>query len=154
MIFEARSISVILAKRTCEAMKTYQITDWKKPPVSVMTYWVHRPLYAGSPDQASLFEPPRPGPVGSDGWPVLMVEVDEVKLVFTSLAELDTYVDVMSQTPLPSTRELSRGFSMGPDSHWLSQLPKKAKSPEHRETAVTYLRELRPVFAAMAERPG
>ena len=75
-----------------------------------------------------------------------------VELVFTSPAELDTYVDVMSRKPLPSSRALSRGFPMGPNSHWLSRLPKKAKSVKHRETAVKYLREIRGAFAAVAER--
>ncbi len=135
-------------------MKSYQITYWKKPPVSVMTYWVHQPVDAESLGRATLFEPPRPGPVGGEGWPVLMVEVDGVKLVFTSLAELDTYVDVMSRKPLPSTRVLSRRFPMGPNSHWLSRLPKKAKSPKHRATAVKYLSEVRGEFAKVAERPG
>jgi hypothetical protein len=133
-------------------MKSHHITYWKTPPISVMTYWVHKPLEAGGLDRATTFEPPRPGPVGGKGWPVLLVEVDGVELVFTSLAELDTYVDVMSRTPLPSTRELSRDFPIGPNSHWLSRLPKKAKSVKHRETAVKYLREIRPAFAEVAGR--
>tara|TARA_R110000787_G_scaffold45526_4_gene111027 strand:+ start:846 stop:1310 length:465 start_codon:yes stop_codon:yes gene_type:complete len=154
LIFYGLSISIGMGERTGEAMKSYQITYWKKPPVSVMTYWVHQPVDAESLGRATLFEPPRPGPVGGEGWPVLMVEVDGVKLVFTSLAELDTYVDVMSRKPLPSTRVLSRRFPMGPNSHWLSRLPKKAKSPKHRETAVKYLSEVRGEFAKVAERPG
>ena len=133
-------------------MKTHQITFWKTPPISVMTYWVHRALDGESFDRATRFDPPRPGPVGGKGWPVLLVEVDGVELVFTSLAELDTYVDVMSRKPLPSSRALSRGFPMGPNSHWLSRLPKKAKTVKHRETAVKYLREIRGAFAAVAER--
>ena len=133
-------------------MKTHQITFWKTPPISVMTYWVHRALDGESISRATRFEPPRPGPVGGKGWPVLLVEVDGVELVFTSLAELDTYVDVMSRKPLPSSRALSRGFPMGPNSHWLSRLPKKAKTVKHRETAVKYLREIRGAFAAVAER--
>ena len=114
-------------------MKTHQITFWKTPPISVMTYWVHRALDGESLDRATRFDPPRPGPVGGKGWPVLLVEVDGVE-------------------PLPSSRALSRGFPMGPNSHWLSRLPKKAKTVKHRETAVKYLREIRGAFAAVAER--
>jgi len=135
-------------------LKSHQITYWKTPPVSVMTYWVHRALDGESFSRATRFDPPRPGPVGGKGWPVLLVEVDGVGLVFTSLAELDTYVDVMSRRPLPLSRELLRDFPMGPNSHWLSRLPKKAKSVKHRETAVKYLREIRRGFAALVERQG
>lgn len=135
-------------------MKFYQITYWKMPPISVMTYWVHKPLDGESLNTATVFDPPRPGPVPGEGWPVLMVEIDGVELVFTSLAELDTYVEVMSRQPLPTTMALSRERPIGPNTHWLSRMPKKAKSTKHRDKAIKYLREIRGAFAAVAERPS
>lgn len=79
---------------------------------------------------------------------MFMVEFDGFTFRFASLAELDVCVATLSQKVLPTTRRLSaeRDTEMGPNSHWLSRLPKDTKSWRYREQAVRYLMETREDF--------
>ena len=115
---------------------------WVDSPLS---YWVHveaddRPYY-----ESERFDPPRPGPVPGRGYARLFVELDGVTLEFSSLAELDHLIEVLSRKALPTTRSLSarRPGGRGPNSHWLSRLPAKAKPWRYRQRAVRYLSEVR-----------
>ncbi|MEZ5669916.1 MAG: hypothetical protein R3F55_21275 [Alphaproteobacteria bacterium] len=123
---------------------------FRPSPVSA---WVHVPTGpVPAWRDAGAYSPPLPGPVGGRGWPVLDVEVDGVALTFSSLAELDHVIDVLSRNPLPTTRQLSaaRGNGAGPNGHWLSRLPAKAKPARFRAVLVARLRRARDAYAAVA----
>jgi hypothetical protein len=119
--------------------------SWTKEP---MTFWVH--IEAGGKPwcEAESFNPPAPKPVPGRGWPVFLVEFDGFTFRFASLAELDVCVATLSRKVLPSTRRLSaeRGTRVGPNSHWLSRLPRGTKSWRYREKAIRYLVEARQDF--------
>ncbi|GGY19962.1 hypothetical protein GCM10007386_56440 [Pseudoduganella dura] len=97
---------------------------------------------AGSTTQ---FIPAAPAPVPHKGFVFLHVDVAGVDLQFSSLAQLDHFIEVMEAKPLPTTRRLSgkRDSSAGPNSHWLSRLPAHLKAPKERAKLVSQLRAVR-----------
>src|SRR5215831_11109857 len=112
--------------------------EWRPGP---MTFWVHRHLDADSWSTASTFDPPKPAPVSGRGYATYFVEIDGVTFKFASLDEFRECIRVLSLKVLPSTRALSaaRGTGVGPNSHWLSRLPSRAKPWRYRERATRYL---------------
>lgn len=131
-------------------MKRYEIVysdDYRPSPVS---FWVHQHLDAEAWLNAEDFDPPLPRPVPGCGWASLLVDVDGVRLVFSSTEEVEHVIDVLSQNPLPTTRQLSiqRGTTVGPNRHWLSRLPAKAKPAKFRDKLVRYLKRCLPEFRA------
>jgi hypothetical protein len=111
-----------------------------------LSFWVHRHLDADAWMNASQFDPPLPRPVPGQGWAQLVVEFDGVTVRFSSSAELNHFVDVLSRNPLPTTKRLAelRGTTLGPNSHWLSRLPARAKPRDFRERLIAYLERVRP----------
>lgn len=74
-------------------------------------------------------------------WCLLSVEFDSVDLRFAMPPELDLFLDVMSQNPLPSGRALVPDQSIGrPNNHWLLRLPAQAKPNKFRQRLCAYLR--------------
>ncbi|MHA3914140.1 hypothetical protein [Halovulum sp. GXIMD14793] len=75
-------------------------------------------------------------------WCLLEVHFDGVDLRFVMPEELDLFLDVMSQNPLPSGQSLIAGCPLGrPNRHWLSRLPKKAKPLKFRQAVCRYLKD-------------
>ncbi len=75
-------------------------------------------------------------------WYLLEVHFNSVDLRFATPLELDHFIAVMSQNPLPSGWSLVRGQRWGrPNNHWLSRLPKAAKSWKFRQAICKYLQE-------------
>jgi hypothetical protein len=76
---------------------------------------------------------------------ILHVDAADVDLQFSSLAQLDHFIEVMEAKPLPTSRQLSkkRELPVGPNSHWLSRLPAKLKAPKERTKLVSRLRAVR-----------
>lgn len=113
-----------------------------------MTFWIHAATDGKPMHQALQFDPPAPKPVPGRGWPIYFVEFDGFTFRFASLLELDACVATLSQKLLPTARRLSalRGTTMGPNSHWLSRLPKGTKSWRYREPAVAYLNQAKEAF--------
>ncbi|ANL47973.1 hypothetical protein AMC87_CH03320 [Rhizobium phaseoli] len=75
-------------------------------------------------------------------WCLLAVHFDGVDLIFATPLELDQFLAVMSQNPLPSGWALIPGQSVGrPNNHWLSRLPKGAKSWKFRQSICRFLRQ-------------
>lgn len=73
-------------------------------------------------------------------WCLLEVHFDGVDLRFAMPEELDHFIDVMSQNPLPSGRALAPECAIGrPNGHWLSRLPAKAKPMKFRSRVCAYL---------------
>lgn len=112
--------------------------DWRTAPLA---FWVHVPV-AGS---QTLCTPAVPEPVLHRGYIFLHVEADGVDLQFSSLAQLDHFIDVMTARPLPTSLQLSRkrAAPVGPNSHWLSRLPAKLKAPRKRAKLVHGLLDVR-----------
>lgn len=122
---------------------------YRPGPVS---FWAHVPRAGAVSRGAAAYDPPLPGPVAGKGWPILDVEVNGVALTFSSMAEVEHVIDVLSRNPLPTTRRLSalRGAAFGPNKHWLSRLPAKAKSAKFRRVLVAYLRKASRSYAVVA----
>lgn len=73
-------------------------------------------------------------------WCLLHVQFRGLELVFALPEELDQFLEVMSQKLLPSGNRLISGLPYGrPNRHWLSRLPKKAKSWKIRSALGDYL---------------
>ena len=76
-------------------------------------------------------------------WCLLTVHFDGVNLRFAMPQELDHFIGVLSQNPLPSGRSLASECALGrPNGHWLSRLPAKAKSWKFRQRLCKYLEGL------------
>lgn len=112
--------------------------DWRTAPLA---FWVHVPV--GGSDTECV--PSAPVEVLHEGFIVLHVDAIDVDLQFSSLAQLDHFIEVMSAKPLPTSRQLSekRGLPIGPNGHWLSRLPAKLKAPKERAKLVRRLRAVR-----------
>lgn len=76
-------------------------------------------------------------------WCQLQIEFNGVFLLFSTPHELDQFIDVMSQNPLPSGHRLVKGRrSLGrPNTHWLSRLPAKAKAGKFRKQVIAFLED-------------
>ena len=112
--------------------------DWQTAPLA---FWVHVPV--AGPD--TEYVPSAPVEVLHKGFMVLHVEAADVDLQFSSLAQLDHFIEVMTAKPLPTSRQLSRmrELPVGPNSHWLSRLPAKLKAPKDRAKLVCRLQAVR-----------
>lgn len=119
------------------------LDEYQATPLS---FWVHRHLDADAWWNAREFDPPLPKPIAGRGWAQLVVEFDGVEVRFSSSAELDHFSKVLSCNPLPTTRRLSelRDTMLGPNGHWLSRLPSRAKPLDFRRRFVAYLQRVRP----------
>ena len=127
-------------------MKKASIIYLREYEATPLSFWAHRHLDADAWVNAKQFDPPLPGPVPGRGWAQLVVEFDGVTLRFSSSAELKHCIEVLCHNPLPTTTRLSelRGTTLGPNTHWLSRLPARAKPQEFRQRLVAYLQRVRP----------
>jgi hypothetical protein len=132
---------------------------------SPMSFWIHRmpkkrrrhELEWFQEYERSEYDPPLPGPVAGRGFPVLHTEFDDIVLRFSSLAELDRLIDVLSRRKLPTTyeaqrEELSNGNGVN-NTHWLSRLPASVLSLRVREKLVAYLKQAKRDFAKVVSMP-
>lgn len=112
--------------------------DWRTAPLA---FWVHVPV-AGSDTECV---PTAPVKVLHKGFMILHVDAADVDLQFSSLAQLNHFIEVLKAKPLPTSRHLSkkRDLPVGPNSHWLSRLPAKLKAPKERAKLVSKLRAVR-----------
>lgn len=112
--------------------------DWRTAPLA---FWVHVTV-TGSDKECV---PSAPVEVLHKGFVVLHVDAADVDLQFSSLAQLDHFIEVMVTKPLPTSRQLSRKreLPVGPNSHWLSRLPVKLKAPKERAKLVSRLEAVR-----------
>ena len=122
-------------------------SDWRNEP---MAYWAHKEQGNCPWREATSYVPPAPLPEGKKGFRVLCVEFGDVVLRFSSAAQLEELVHILSKKPLPTTRRLSalRGHGAGPNSHWLSSLPGHIKSPKTRSQVVRQLSAFRAYIGA------
>lgn len=112
--------------------------DWRTAPLA---FWVHVPTGEATSD----YLPPAPKVVLHKGFRVLHVEIDNVDLQFSSLAQLNHFIEVIEAIPRPTSLQLSRkrASTVGPNGHWLSRLPAKLKAPKAKEKLVISLKSVR-----------
>jgi hypothetical protein len=117
------------------------VNDWKAEP---MAYWVHVEQDGKPWRKSEQYAPSAPIIVPGKGYPVICIAFDDVELRFSSLEQLKECIEVLSQRPLPPMRKLSalRSTEVGPNTHWLSRLPDKLKSPKTRMKLVNALDEV------------
>ncbi len=125
-------------------MKNFRVDyaeRWQDEPLA---FWVHREQGDAPWYQTDDFDPPAPKPVPGKGYAIYCVEIDGMIFRFSSIPQIERCIEILGRKLLPRTIDLAaqRGTSKGPNSHWLSRLPKKAKPWRYREKAVKYLREV------------
>ena len=133
-------------------MKRHEILYHPTFTATPLSFWVHRHLDEDVAWVSSrTFDPPLPKPVPALGWPMLKVEFNGLELYFASAQELHHFMRVISQNPMPTSTQLSkmRGTTLGPNQHWLSRLPAKAKSAKMRKVLFEYLVKIAPEFVAV-----
>ena len=87
-------------------------------------------------------------------WCELSLHLDGITLCFATPLELDEVCGVLSQNPLPSVMKM-RGTS-ALNSHWLSRLPKQAKTTKWRNRFLKFVKseasvkEFRAFYSAAA----
>ena len=115
--------------------------DWRSSP---MAFWVHVEQDGKHWRDLAQYAPPSPRPVVHKGYPVLCVEFEDVVLRFSSQEQVHEFIRVLSLKPLPTSRRLSevRDTGAGPNSHWLSRLPARLKSPKVRSRVVEGLTQV------------
>lgn len=79
--------------------------------------------------------------VGKQGAAQLSVELDGVELHFWLPEELDHVAEILSRTPLPTAYTLHKqdAGETALNSHWLSRLPKRAKTTKWRTRFIKFL---------------
>ena len=138
-------------------MKRYWVEFHNEPPMSPMSFWVHRPVGRFQVwMDATEFDPPMPRRVPGRGYPCFFVEFNGFIFTFASLDELQACIGTLEQRLLPRTIDLSaeRGTINGPNSHWLSRLPAKVKAWKYRQKAVAYLRVALAAFKRKSTMTG
>lgn len=107
---------------------------WRGAPGA---FWVHVPV-EGQPE---AFAPSAPLAVPHKGFAMLHVAFEKYELLFSSSAQLEHYIEVLSKIALPTSRQLcaASGLTAGPNQHWLSRLPGELKSPKKRSSLVKAL---------------
>jgi hypothetical protein len=116
-------------------MNEWKVTYKEQYSPSPVSFWVHKHLDDPIWMNATEFDPPLPKSVPGKGYPVLKVIFQDVKLTFSSIEEVEHFVDVVGQKNMPTSQQLSakRNTKSGPNSHWLSRLPGDILSWKKRE---------------------
>lgn len=111
-------------------MKKWRIEYRSSYTETPLSFWVHKQQDHETWRLATKFDPELPRALPCKGYPLLVVSVFGYELQFASVAEIEHFIDVISQKNLPTTLQLSkkRGENFGPNSHWLSRLPGNLKS--------------------------
>ena len=75
---------------------------------------------------------------------VLVVEFGRETLEFSSREQLNHFEEVLSMSPLPTSRRLSalRGTTARTNGHWLSRLPAALKRTKQRALLLRALKQL------------
>ena len=113
---------------------------------SPLSFWVHidephngRWIW----DSAQKHHPELPKPVFSKGYPMLVVDALGHELRFSSIEEIEHFLEVITQKNMPSSSKLAsqRRMSTGLNSHWLSRLPAKFKSWNNRQKYIPHIQD-------------
>ena len=124
-------------------MKKYWVefkSNWKNTP---MAFWVHQAIDENIWYKSEKFDPPAPKPNEEGLYLFGFIEYNGFIFEFSSRAQLDEFIRVLSMKNLPSTIHLSREKQLGPNRHWLSRLPAKVKSYKFREGLIKYCQKIK-----------
>ena len=127
-------------------MKSAQISYHSEFPQTPLSGWVGVRMLAWARERTAsgqLTRPrsfPHPFLAQRKLWCQATVSFDTAKLRFALPQELDHFLDVMLQNPLPSGASLVAGHAVGrPNRHWLSRLPKRLMPWKTRQRLCRYL---------------
>lgn len=124
-------------------MKKWKIVYTEEYRPSPLSFWVHRHLDNDLWSLASEFDPGLPKAIPLKGFPVLLVDALGIELRFSSIAEVEHFLEVISMKNMPTPLQLTklRNASYGPNGHWLSRLPAKLKPWSKREKVIPIIKE-------------
>jgi hypothetical protein len=129
-------------------MAKYRIEYNKIYTPSPLSFWVHIDVKNSNEnvwiwEQASTYKPPLPKTVKLNCFPMLIVEALGYELKFSSIEEVEHFLEVVTQKNMPTSSKLARKrkLSTGLNSHWLSRLPAKLKSWRNREKYIPIIRD-------------
>jgi hypothetical protein len=119
-------------------MKKWRIEYRAKYTETPLSFWVHKHVDHEVWCYANKFEPALPKAIPCRGYPFLIVNALGFELEFASVAEVEHFLDVVSQKNMPTTRQLSRQRTdnYGPNRYWLSRLPSGIKPWSKRERII------------------
>ncbi|MBL8897877.1 MAG: hypothetical protein JNM84_09620 [Planctomycetes bacterium] len=138
-------------------MSCWRLEFLPTPPISPLTFWVHRPIDRRRGqrwEDATSYEPPRERPIPGRGYPLFHVSCGDLSLRFASLAEIEACASILGRKLLPRALDLVRssGVQKGPHAHWLSRLPARWKRWSRRERLAARLRVALVDFRARLEQ--
>ena len=110
---------------------------------SPMTFWVHHDINSEVWLYASKYEPVLPSAIFSKGFPMLIVDALGHELMFSSIQEIEHFLEVVNKKNMPTSTSLARKrpMSTGLNNHWLSRLPSKLKSWRNRQKYIPIIEE-------------
>ncbi|GAA6186874.1 hypothetical protein [Aliiglaciecola sp. NS0011-25] len=109
--------------------------NYTKTPLS---FWEHKDLDHEVRAYAKEFDPKLPRAIPCRGFPMLIVDVLGVQLIFASVAEVEHFLFVIGQKNMPTTQQLSRQRinNYGTNRHWLRRLPSSIKAWSKRKRII------------------
>lgn len=124
-------------------MKKWRIEYSKEYEPSPLSFWVHRHLDNDLWPLASIFDPSLPKAIPLKGFPVLFVDALGIELRFSSIEEVEHFLEVISVKNMPTPLQLTklRNVNYGPNGHWLSRLPAKLKPWSKREKIIPIIKD-------------
>lgn len=111
-------------------MSKFNIIYNKEYHSSPLSFWVHHDIDSSVWEYADKYEPELPKAIVSKGFPMLIVDALGYELKFSSIQEVEHFIEVIKQKNMPTSSQLAskRLQSNGLlNSHWLSRLPAKLK---------------------------
>ncbi|BBM84662.1 hypothetical protein [Candidatus Uabimicrobium amorphum] len=124
-------------------MKKIRIEFYPEFKMSPLSFWVHKNLDGEAWIYATKFEPELPPPVPGKGYPMLIVSVLGMEIFFSSVEEIEHFLDVFQQKNMPTSLKLSklRSENSGPNQHWLSRFPSHLKSWSKRQKIIPVVQQ-------------
>ena len=99
---------------------------------SPLTYWVHDTVDGQPWSDSAVYEPPLPSVIGGKGYAQLYVDILGVEIMFSSVEEVEHFLDVIKRKNMPTTHQLTKDSS-DLNRHWLSRFPSKLLAWRKRE---------------------
>ena len=132
-------------------MKKWRIEYFEEYRPSPLSFWVHRHLDNELWSLASKFDPGLPKAIPLKGFAVLFVDAFGTELRFSSIEEVEYFLEVISQKNMPTALQLTkqRNARYGPNGHWLSRRPSKLKSWSKRQKMIPVIESALEQFKAI-----
>jgi hypothetical protein len=124
-------------------MSKYNIIYNKNYHSSPLSFWVHHDMESEIWEDATKYEPELPKAIVSKGYPMLVIDALGHELRFSSIQEVEHFIEVIKQKNMPTSSQLAskRPKSTGLNSHWLSRLPAKLKPWRNRKKYIPIIED-------------